>query len=290
MQAEPLSAEVYLENEAQQQKAVMSPVRRDNLRMALQLLDGTFGIETKVVGDQSYRITGVPGINGVFGLSEEVLERDFGVSPLTVLSGEVRLVCDALRRPGERLPFVTASAQDGAFRATCAFWVGEQRLESTESVEVLLERLSEWDGVYPDPGRWLAAEEEAKRRADERLTAMMAGAASREQTGLRRQVEAARIRLLRELGRYLVSVVADTATLNQTLHYQIQRPDIASRERLQSAQQRLGGGYPDWPEFIVRELREFIKTESANERKGRLIGSEIDAALADPRWAASEVA
>ena len=59
--------------------------------------------------------------------------------------------------------------------------------------------------------------------------------------------------------------------------------DIASAARLNKALEHLGG-YPEWSAEMRRELLEFCETLTANQRRARLLGSEIDAALADPRW------
>jgi len=46
------------------------------------------------------------------------------------------------------------------------------------------------------------------------------------------------------------------------------------------------GGYPEWPAELGRELDEFYRDLAPNQRHARLLGSEIDAALEDPRWVA----
>ena len=112
-------------------------------------------------------------------------------------------------------------------------------------------------------------------------------AAEREAAGISLQIAAARERLLRELGKYLVSLGQGTGDLNQLLFQQLQRQEIASRQRLELVRQRLGSGYPEWPAHLLEELSAYDQAVTLNERRGRLIGKELDAALADPRWAAA---
>jgi hypothetical protein len=62
------------------------------------------------------------------------------------------------------------------------------------------------------------------------------------------------------------------------------RRDLATSARLERCFDRLNREYPEWPADIVAELERFRREASANQKQGRLIGSEIDAALDDPRW------
>ena len=81
---------------------------------------------------------------------------------------------------------------------------------------------------------------------------------------------------------------AETGDLNGLLHQQMSR-DIATAQRLKKCLDRLGG-YPNWPGDLCRELESFAKQLTGNQRKARLIGKELDAALDDPRWVALEKA
>ena len=60
--------------------------------------------------------------------------------------------------------------------------------------------------------------------------------------------------------------------------------DNATAERLRRCFDRLGGDYPEWTPDLLAELLRFQQETSASQRAGRLIGSEVDAALDDPRW------
>jgi len=109
-------------------------------------------------------------------------------------------------------------------------------------------------------------------------------AAQREQESLQRQREAARLRLLRELGRYLVCLGEGVSDLNGILYHQMSR-DIASAQRLKQCLDKLGD-YPDWPTELCHDLDAFDQQLTEAKRRGRLIGKELDAALNDPRWLA----
>jgi len=107
----------------------------------------------------------------------------------------------------------------------------------------------------------------------------------REKEALKGQLLAARLSLQRELGRYLACVDEDSGDFNDTLLGQLTR-DIASANRLKACLEKLGG-YPEWSPINCRESKAFVQRLSANQRKARLLGNEIDAALEDPRWLTS---
>lgn len=282
--SDPLAAESYVESDAELSNPAPAMLGRAALRDALGALDGAFGVTAKDVDDQCFRVSGV---KAKLALSEEALERDEKTVSLSPLADEAREIAEMLGRPGERLPLVVASAQDGAFRASAAVWIGANGAETLTSYGDLKQKAMTWDGVYPEPGVWLEAEADTKRAAERRVATMKRQATERETRALDRQVEAARLRLLRELGRYLVSLGHGTGDLNGVLYRQLQREDIASRDRLERALKLLGGQYPEWPDHLIEELNAFDRTADANQRRGRLIGKEIDAAIADPRWSAA---
>ena len=141
-----------------------------------------------------------------------------------------------------------------------------------------------WDGTYPDPEHWRNVHDAAVREAATEVRRLRNLATQREAAALHRQLEACRQRLVKELGRYLVCVEGSAADLNGTLHRQMSR-DIAGARRLQLCSERIGG-YPEWSPDLCRELESFYAGLTEGQRTARQLGSELDAALADPRWVA----
>jgi len=112
---------------------------------------------------------------------------------------------------------------------------------------------------------------------------------SGEQAGIERQLGAARLRLLRELGRFLSCRTGTADELNSAFYAGIQERS-ATGDRLRRCWERLGETYPKWDAEprLVSELRRFIAGLSSGRRDARLTGTEVDAALNDPRWQAVE--
>ncbi len=131
--------------------------------------------------------------------------------------------------------------------------------------------------------RWVDVLEKARHEAEAIVERLAEAATQRERSALASQGAAARLRLQRKLGRYLVCLGHGASNLNEIFYHQMQR-DIAGRYRLQQCYKKLG--YPDWPADMVRDLEEFVARLGDNQRRARLLGTEIDAALEDPRWAA----
>lgn len=288
VQQDAVTVEAYVENPAEAGATPDAAVGRAALEEALLRLDGGFGPKARRgKGRDPIELSG-PGLGRMtLSATVEGLERDRTVIPLSPLQSEVRALAEQLSHTGEHLPLVVSSVQRGAFRCSVAFWVGDDGTRRpVQTLKDLQERVETWDGVYPDPMAWRAAEEAAQAEAEKRVRQMEKRAAQREREALQRQVEAARLRLLRELGRYLVCLGEGTADLNGTLHRQMNR-DIASAERLRRAlgKDRLDG-YPEWPPALCEELDSFAAALPESQRRARLMGKELDAALDDPRWSA----
>jgi len=97
------------------------------------------------------------------------------------------------------------------------------------------------------------------------------------------QHKAASHRLIEELGRLLICIEPDTDDLNGKFH-RLASEQTPTAHRLQNVFQRLGG-YPNWEAQHVADLRGFRDDLAPSQIKTRLTGRELDAALADPRWA-----
>jgi len=154
------------------------------------------------------------------------------------------------------------------------------------SFDEIVSKMKDWRGDLPDPGLWITTLEKAKEKARKLAKQMARRADEIEKEGKRLQTEAARLRMLKELGRYLVCINEEVGDLNTTLYKQMNR-DIASKQRLARCLEKLGD-YPEWTESLKEELRGFLDELKPNDRNARLLGSQLDAALEDPRWEAAD--
>ena len=288
VEADLLARETYLDGEASHELEATPAVRREDVVRALDLLTGDFGVRASHSRRRAgYEVAGLGGRRVLVGHTVEALEADRKTVPLSPVSPALRDIAVRLERPGERLPLVIGAHQEGAFRYAAAYWVGGQRLIPVDSVAKLGALADEWDGQYPLPERWHEAEKKAKREAAAEVRRRVQTSQEREAENLRRQVDACRLRLLRELGRYLVCVEGSAADLNGVFQRALNR-DASASLRLQACRDRLGG-YPEWPTDMCRELEAFYAGLSQGERDARLLGSEVDAALNDPRWRALDL-
>jgi len=288
VECDPLANEIYIESPAETQQVGSPPITRGQVEAALAYLNGDFGFKAKLHGGPGEHVISGPGMHRTsFSSGVAALERDRTVLPLSPLEPTLRDVAGALSRPGARLPLVLGSYQSGAFRASVAFWVTGESMTPVDSFEELERLMEAWDRSYPTPEGWQAVDVKAREAAAQRVRLMEQQASDRANEMIRRQMEAARLRVRRELGLYLVCLGNGAQELNAVLHHQRSR-DIASAQRLRQCLERLGG-YPEWPAGLLRELESHVQDLSENQRRARLLGSEIDAALQDPRWAAEGV-
>jgi len=278
-----LARETYLECEARTQQAARPAVSRGELDWALDLLTGEFGPRTSRPRQRPcIEVSGLTGRKLALAPSVESLEADRAATPLSPLELAIKNLAGGLVRPGERLPLVIGSYQEGAFRCSVAYWVGAGELVAVDSLAGLRKLVEAWDGQYPLPEQWRAAENAAAQEAAAEVRRRIGVARAREQAGLRRQLAACRLRLTRELGRYLVCVEGTAADLNGVFQRQMAR-DIAGASRLQECRDKLGG-YPEWTSQMCGDLETFYTGLTENERDAILLGSKLDAALNDPRW------
>lgn len=288
IEEEPLSSETYLESPVRGDAAVEAAATRVQVELALSYLGPQVDVRVQSDFETSrHRVsaTSMPGV--VFGSAVETLERDRSVLPLSPFNERLRELTERLSRPGERLPLVIASYQKAGFRSSAAYWVDAGESSPVESFADLQRRIEVWDGDPADPEQWLRVERVARSEAEKRVRREEERAAQRERLGLERQLAAARLRLQRELGRYLACLGEGTSDLNQVLHRHMSR-DIASAERLRKCLDRLGS-YPNWELPLFCELDIFAEQLSENQKRARLLGKELDAALEDPRWLAAQV-
>ena len=153
----------------------------------------------------------VGGAKLLFGTSPTVLEADRKARPLSPFDEKIRSLPSLMSRTGERLPLVVGTYQEGSFRASVAFWTEKGEQISVSGLDHVLQLVESWNGQYPDPADWQRALARAQEDAESQVKARQTAATDREKSSLRRQIEAARMRLKRELGRYLVCVSGTTA-------------------------------------------------------------------------------
>jgi superfamily II DNA or RNA helicase len=281
-----LASETYLSSRAVlEEPDLIAPLNKKHFEKALGYLREDIGF--KVTKDKSGKIIKIkradsPGFKCT--LDTSALESDAHLLPLNPWARITQWILESLSRPGENLPLVVAPHQDGSFRSSVMHWIEDRSVQEIETFEEVEKKLDSWDGNFPDPGLWVKAQEKARSKARKNVKKLLNEAQEIEEKGRRLQIKAARLRLLKELGRYLVCVDEEIGDLNQVLFRQMKR-DIASAQRLEKCLRKLGG-YPDWPETILEELREFLDALTPNDRNARLLGSQLDAALDDPRWMA----
>jgi superfamily II DNA or RNA helicase len=285
VKADPLAEGTYIESPAEKPDAAVSGLGREDILRALTYLTDSLGCSVRTDRTGAKLIQGSDGIRGRFSTNLKVLELDQKVRPLTPFDENVGKVAEALYRPGERLPLVIGSYQKGAFRVSAAYWVKGRQMAVIGSFAELEAKIADWDGAYPDPDTWQRANQAAGADCKRAVESLETETAAREREGLRAQLAAARLRLLRELGRYLICLQGISGDLNETLYQQMSR-DLASAARLRQCLGKLDG-YPDWPDDLRGELEEFLRQVAPSQRKAILIGSPLEAALQDPRWQAT---
>jgi len=285
VEADILSQETYLSSEVDELPKVRPPITREAVIAGLGDIGKDSGIRVRRAKRKDvFQISGLSRRRTPVSATVEELEADPQVRPLSPLSEDVRKLVEKLSRRGERLPLVIGTFRQGGFRASIAYWVAGERVTRIGSLKQLRRALERWDGQSPGPEVWQRALRRARRAAEACVIEMAQRAKERQRRALEKQVEAAKQRLTLELGRYLMCLGGGTENLNERLYRQMSR-DIASARRLQRCINRLGG-YPEWSSEVRRELEDFAKQLTENERRARLLGSQLDAALDDPRWAA----
>jgi Helicase conserved C-terminal domain len=254
-------------------------VSKNDLSLLLEALEGS-GIGTKPISDAVIELT-EPGLR--IAVEPRGLVEDVSPTYLDGLNPALRRFAHQLWRPGERLPLVLGTAENGAFRSVQAAWAGSEGIKRISNFTQLRKLVADWNGTSPAVDDWLSAQRTVRAEARREVEDMMKRATVRVATIRGQQVAAAKLRLKEELGRFLICTEPDTDDLNGKL-YRMTQDRTATAERLHRVFHRLGG-YPDWPATKLQALRNFRDTITANQIKSRLAGRELDAALDDPRWA-----
>jgi len=283
LEAEAIAKEIFVSSEARRPAEPSAPLTREELVAALERLEGLPGKvrARRLQGAKVWQLSGLGKSAVRVTLEREVLEEDAEVLPLSAVSPLVAQIAERLPM-GNGTPLVLGERSEGAYRCVEARWVQDEEILPLGSVAELRQRLEAWDGRLPPPRLLRQAEEEAREAARSRVQELVRRAQEVEEAALQAQWEAARRRLLRELARTLRCL--GPRDLNATFRRYVEqesRQDGRWHRALQLLER-----YPDWPVEITDDAEAYCAQLTPQERTARLAFSELDAALADPRWLA----
>lgn len=243
-------------------------------------------IEDLVRGFQSVCPSGEAQLDGE---SRSVVadSRDLGSGrsavPLSPLIAVFRSMGQELHQAGELAPLVIDAVEDGPFRVAMAVWVGPGGTEVVDRSERLEALLGMWDGALISEAQWRTAHEVIRSNAGATVSAMRDRATFEERTALQRQVDAAEQRLRRLLGRFLACARENGESFNVAFHRWMQRGGQTSA-LLERAYTLVG--YPEWTAGEIAVAEAAVAKLTSNQRKNLLLGTPLEAAVRDPRWAA----
>ena len=276
----------FVESEAQSPGAkILPPVTRQDIDIALESLSELNSLVKATYEKKlnAWRLSGLRRRAVKVTTDRDTLERNPEVLPMTLGTELLEQLAAKLPR-SSCMPLLVAEHTAGPFRCAEARWVHPDGIVVVESAGQLRDLIDAWDGTSPPPALVTRADTEAAGAAKKRVLDMQERARERQEAGLERQLEAARRRLMRELGRTLRCIGSGDLT--------VMFPNAVRREaqldgRYHKALQVLGG-YPQWSPDEVAAINKFVKNLKPKQIKARIAGSEIDAALHDPRWMARE--
>jgi superfamily II DNA or RNA helicase len=282
----PVTAELFPDDEASPLRDTVPAASRSDLASAIETL-GTLPLGFRTTCERpGTRLSFPDGTSIALSFEAAELERANRLLPASPFLPELRSIADLLSETGEHLPLICGTAEDGAFRACVCKWVSPEGPKDVRNVAQLQTLIEEWDGIEPSAELW----RDALRDAENEARTIVESAKQRLENSLKHtkesQIAAARRRLTLELGRFLVCLGAGSDTLNSVFYEQMNR-EHATAARLMRCYARFENDYPDWTPELRSELLRFAGEVTANQRAGRLIGSELDAALDDPRWNAA---
>ncbi len=280
VEKDAILAETYLDSEAVPLDLPTAPVSRHDVRAALSSLKEEFGLKVKM-GDV-VEIKGLQSKVVRLALDSESLDSEPRAVPLTALNGEVAEIASRLTRPGELLPLVVGTYRSGAFRSACVMWVNEGGTGNIKTIADLKSRLETWNGDTPSAERLNEAEQVARGVAGKHVKTLIARAEAASDRMRDRQQAAARVRTARELGRLLKCLDPQGASMSAMAKTQASLAGALS-PRVSSALDLLGNGFK-WTDYLNWEIEEYFSHMSATDKKSRLSGSSLDAALSDYRW------
>ncbi len=279
IKADPALMQAFPEDEPVPMAAEEGLVRRDHTEALLAALDGT-GVSVQAESNSVHRIGAGPLR---IATHPSGIETHVDASCIDGLDPRQWDLLRQLQQPGERLPLVVASAKADGFQTMAGAWVSPEGLRPVRSFADLRALVASWDGREAPKGAWQAARLHLLAEARGHVTAANGRQAAVHAASRSEQADAARHRLIEELGRTLICFDPDTDDLNGKFH-QLASDNSATAERLQKVYAHLDG-YPNWDEFHLTDLRAYRASLTSSQVKTRLTGRELDAALGDPRWA-----
>ncbi len=226
-----------------------------------------------------WRLSGLGGKAVEVALDREALERNEAALLLTVGKQGPVAVKEKLGLPS-RVPLVLAEYSQGPFQCAEARWVEEDGATVVRSAGQLRQLIEAWNGAPPPPNKVVEAQKAGHKAARQRVLKMRSFAVEVAQANQASQLTAARLRLIKELGRTLRCV--GPGDLNRILRKQIESEDSAEG-RYHRALKRLGS-YPQWPAHLLEEIEAYVKDMGAHARAAHAnLPTSLDAALNDPR-------
>ncbi len=288
IESDILANETYVNSRAMTPAESVPALTREQVKEALSYLGGEIGIVA--VPDRKgtvIRIRSDAGLRFRCSQDGKTLERDDKIIPLSPLGEIPSKISIALTQPGEHLPLVVGTHQQGGLRTSVIFWVGDGKLEEISSFGEVCKRCDGWEGNLPTPELWVEALDKARDKAMKSVKRAERRNSMIFDRGRSLQVEAAKLRLQKELGRFLICAedgVPDD--MNEAFGRQMNR-DTSSARRIRDCYEKLEG-YPEWSESMIQEMKEFHENLTSNVRSARLLGSELAAAMEDPRWEAAD--
>ncbi len=288
VQGDDLSPAVYSEDSPASAPAAQPAVSAGEVFSALT--DAALaGWKVQQLADGTARLEDDTGRQVLLAARGPALAKDDRLVPLTPDVGIVGALSRVLRVEGPLLPLVVETRTFGTFRSTVASWVHANGApEPIESLGRLEELLAGWDEVTPAREHVTAARIEAGEKAEDAVQRAAELAAIRLADSCKAQLDSARGRLARELCRYLLvrHALADVPSpdaLNELMYGEMSRTGAVA-DRFKKAHSLMG--YPEWDAMVVSTMSAAVAPLNDARRNAVLSLTSVDAALADPRWAA----
>lgn len=282
-----LAHQSFMESEFIQSANEPASVTRAQLVEILRSLNGVEGLTVEETSPGVLRIRhSGRTLKLRLAFSPAALDAMPDALPLTPLSTELCELPRLLERAGEHLPLVIVVQEIEGFRRAAVSWIQQDdRATEVTNLADLDSRIAAWDGKLVPAEQIVKVRRDLEWKARTDAEAAAREAEQRHKKALERQLEAARERLRAELGRFLACLSGGTSKLNEHFH-QGMMGSGGTKERLVACFTRLDRAYPKWND-LLDELREYFANLPENRRQVVITGSSLDAALADPRFAAS---